>query len=112
MLIIKSSGLSLLLESEPDLMPGLATNLQNVEAGEDVFVLEEPHHLQLPEHSLRADEALMQNADTVASLFERNSSQLSKDSVQFSTQAVPQKMLNNEGRLSMLAGSSSPTFIS
>ena len=43
---------------EPDLMPGLATNLQNVEAGEDVFVLKEPHHLQLPEHSLRADEAL------------------------------------------------------
>ena len=60
----------------------------------------------------------MQNADTVASLFERNSSQLSKDSVQFSTQAVPQKMLNNEGRLTVvchnvaLAGSSSPRFIS
>ena len=34
------------------------TYLQYIEAGEDVFVLEEPHHLELPEDPLRADEAL------------------------------------------------------
>ena len=32
--------------------------LENVETGEDVFVFEETHHLELPEDSLAADEAL------------------------------------------------------
>ena len=32
--------------------------LEDVEAGEDVLVLEEPHHLQLSEDALRADQAL------------------------------------------------------
>ena len=32
--------------------------LEDIEAGEDVFMFEETHHLELPEDTLAADEAL------------------------------------------------------
>ena len=32
--------------------------LEDIEAGEDVFMFEETHHLELPEDALAADEAL------------------------------------------------------
>ena len=35
-----------------------SAHLEDVEAGEDVFMFEEPHHLELPEDALTADEAL------------------------------------------------------
>ena len=44
------------------------THLQYVEAAEDVLVLEEAHHLELPEDPLRADEAL----EHVGQLLERD----------------------------------------
>ena len=33
----------------------LSSHLEDVEAGEDVFMFEEPHHLELPEDALTAD---------------------------------------------------------